>query len=58
MNRLVAIQIDEWTAVNVHSSLGGIRGAARDLQSGRRKPTWPAPDFLANILSGPHGAFP
>ena len=30
----------------------------RDLQSGRRKSTWPAPDFVANILSEPHGAFP
>jgi len=30
----------------------------RDLQSGRRKPKWPAPDFLANILSEPDGAFP
>jgi hypothetical protein len=36
-------------------------GALRDnLQSGRWKPTWPAvpPDFLANILSEPQGAFP
>jgi len=32
MNRLVAINIDEWTEDNVHSSLGGIRGAARSAE--------------------------
>ena len=33
MNRLVAMNIDEWTEDNVHSSsLGGIRGAARSAE--------------------------
>ena len=33
MNRLVAMNIDEWTEDNVHSSsLAGIRGAARSAE--------------------------
>jgi len=54
MNRLVAMNIDEWTEDNVHSSsLGGIRGAARSAERSAKVNVATAAQRIFNTGSRP-----